>query len=148
MGLTLYSNVCTTFLHRQITVNTTLKFDVRYSGFLIVSCMQFKQQMMRGCSHYMLFELLSIRLICHVQKKPITIIKLVSKTLENGEKRSGGETYLTTIYGTQQRVPRQWKKFLSAGRNKEELLKFLFEEWQRSGPEVLNGVEVLITHEN
>ena len=64
------------------------------------------------------------------------------------KKRSGGETYLTKIYGTQQRVPRQWKKSLSAGRNKEELLKFLFEEWKRSGPEVLHGVEVLITHEN
>ena len=69
------------------------------------------------------------------------------KDLER-EKRSDGETYLTKIYGTQQRVPRQWKKFLSAGRNKEELLKFLFEEWKRCCPQVLNGVEVLITHEN
>ena len=64
------------------------------------------------------------------------------------EKHSGGETYLTKIYGTEQRIPRQWKKFLSAGRNKEELLKFLFEEWQRSIPGVLNDVEVLITYEN
>ena len=49
------------------------------------------------------------------------------------EKRSAGETYLTKIYGTEPRIPRQWKKFLSGGRNKEELLKFMFEEWQRSG---------------
>ena len=69
------------------------------------------------------------------------------KNLER-EKRSGGETYLTKIYGTEQRVPRQWKKFLSGGRNKEELLKFMFEEWQRSRTEVRNGVEVLIRHEN
>ena len=69
------------------------------------------------------------------------------KDLER-EKRSDGETYLTKIYGTQQRVPRQLKKFLSAARNKEELLKFLFEEWKRCCPQVLNGVEVLITHEN
>ena len=45
------------------------------------------------------------------------------KDLER-EKRSDGETYLTKIYGTQQRVPRQWKKFLSAGRNKEDSLSF------------------------
>ena len=30
------------------------------------------------------------------------------------EKRSGGETYWTEMYGTQQRVPRRWKNFLSA----------------------------------
>ena len=69
------------------------------------------------------------------------------KDLER-EKHSEGGTYLTKIYGTQQQIPRQWKKILSAGRNKEELLKFLFEAWKRSSPEVLNGVELLFTHGN
>ena len=39
------------------------------------------------------------------------------------EQHSKGGTYLTKIYGTQQQIPCQLKKFLSAGRNKKELLK-------------------------
>ena len=51
------------------------------------------------------------------------------------------------IYGEQQRVPRQWKKFLSNGKNKEELMKFFFGAWRIANPQLLNGVEVFITHE-
>ena len=69
------------------------------------------------------------------------------KNLER-EKRSEGGSFLVKIYGEQQRVPRQWKKFLSNGKNKEELIKFLFEVWSIANPQLLNGVEVFITHEN
>ena len=44
------------------------------------------------------------------------------KNLERN-KRSEGGTFLVKIYGGQQRVPRQWKKFMSTGKNKEELMK-------------------------
>ena len=67
------------------------------------------------------------------------------KNLERN-KRSEGETLLVKIYGGQQRVPRQWKKFMSTGKNKEELMKFLFEAWKKSSPQLLKGVEVFITH--
>ena len=50
------------------------------------------------------------------------------------------------IYGEQQRIPRQWKKFLSNGNNKEELMKFLFEAWSIANPHLLNCVQV-IAHE-
>ncbi len=68
------------------------------------------------------------------------------KNLER-EKRSEGGSFLVKIYSEQQRVPRQWKKFLSNGKHKEELMKFLFEAWRIANPQLLNGVEVFITHE-
>ena len=74
---------------------------------------------------------------------PVHSIKNIGR-----EKRSEGGKYLVKIYGEQQRLPRQWKKFLSSGENKEELMKFLFEAWRKANPKMLNGVEVFITHEN
>ncbi len=67
------------------------------------------------------------------------------KNLER-EKRSEGGAFTVKVYGEQQRVPRQWKKFLANGKNKEELLKFIFECWKKSSPQLLRGVEVFITH--
>ena len=68
------------------------------------------------------------------------------KNLER-EKRGKDGSFLVKIYGDQQRVPRQWKKFLSNGKNKEEFMKFLFEAWKTADPQLLNGIEVFITHE-
>ena len=68
------------------------------------------------------------------------------KNLEQ-EKRSEGGSFLVKIYGKQQHVPRQWKKFLSNGKNKEELMKFLLEAWRIENLQLLNGVKVFITHE-
>ena len=50
------------------------------------------------------------------------------------------------VYGEQQRLPRQWKKFLANGKNKEQLLNFTFECWKKSSAQLLRGVEVFITH--
>ena len=50
------------------------------------------------------------------------------------------------IYSEQQKVPRQWKKFMSSGGNKEELMTFIFHTWRKADPRLLNGVEVFITH--
>ena len=68
------------------------------------------------------------------------------KNLER-EKRGEGGSFRMKIFGEQQRLPRQWKKFLSNGENKEELMNFLYETWKTANPQLLNGVEVFITHE-
>ena len=67
------------------------------------------------------------------------------KDLERN-KRSEGGTFLVKIHGGQQRVLRQWKKVVSTGKNKEELMKFLFEAYKESSPQLLKGVKVFITH--
>ena len=48
------------------------------------------------------------------------------KNLER-EKRGEGGSFRMKIFGEQQRVPRQWKKFLSNGENKAELTNFIYE---------------------
>ena len=65
------------------------------------------------------------------------------KNLERNKHSESG-TFLVKIYSGQQRVPHQWKKFMSTGKNKEELIKFLFKAWKKSSPQLLKGVEVFI----
>ena len=57
-----------------------------------------------------------------------TYPKVSIKGMER-ERRAGGGSEVITIYGPEQKTPRQFKKFLSAGINKEALLGFLFQSW-------------------
>ena len=68
------------------------------------------------------------------------------KNLER-ERRASSGTQVIRIVNGQQRVPRQWKKFMASGENKEKLSKFIFYTWQIVDPILLHGVEVLVTHE-
>lgn len=52
------------------------------------------------------------------------------KNLERTSRASGG-ALRQHITGDGQRMPRQFAKFLAVGANKEELLAFLFAQWQR-----------------
>ena len=47
------------------------------------------------------------------------------------ERRSNSGQLAVAIASSQQLCPRQWKKYLSCGRNKVCLLKFLSEEWSK-----------------
>ena len=69
------------------------------------------------------------------------------KNLER-DKRAVGGTHVVRIYSEQQRVPRQWKKFMSSGENKEELMKFIFNTCRKADPQLLKGVEVFVAHED
>jgi hypothetical protein len=69
------------------------------------------------------------------------------KNLER-EKRAMGGTNVIRIYSGEQRVPRQWKKFMASGENKEEIMKFIFNTWRKADPQALKGVEVFLAHED
>ena len=69
------------------------------------------------------------------------------KNLER-EKRAADGAQVFKIYNDQQKVPKQWKKFLSAGENKEEIQKYLFNTWKDKSPYILRGIEVFVTHQN
>ena len=68
------------------------------------------------------------------------------KILERNKRAAGG-VQVVRIYGEQQKVPRQWKKFMSSGENKEELMKFLFTSWKNADPRLLRGIQVFLSHE-
>ena len=69
------------------------------------------------------------------------------KNLER-DKRAVDGANVIRIYSEQQRVPRQWKKFLASGENKEEIMKFIFNCWRNADPRALKGVEVFLAHED
>jgi hypothetical protein len=69
------------------------------------------------------------------------------KNLER-DKRAVGGTNVIRIYSEQQRVPRQWKKFMASGENKEEIMKFIFNTWRHADPQALKCVEVFLAHED
>lgn len=46
------------------------------------------------------------------------------------QRRARSGSVRTTILNSQQQLPRQWKKYLSNGKNKGELATFLVKEWQ------------------
>ena len=50
------------------------------------------------------------------------------KDIEHSVRASDGATIIT-IYGAEQKVPTQWKKFLKHGPNKVSLIQFLFQRW-------------------
>ena len=64
------------------------------------------------------------------------------------DKRAVDGANVIRIYSEQQRVPRQWKKFLASGENKEETMKFIFNCWRNADPRALKGVEVFLAHED
>ena len=68
------------------------------------------------------------------------------KSLERNH-RSTQDVQKVKIYSMAQKVPRQWKKFLSCGENKEELIKFIYTSWMKADPTLLRGIEVYLSHE-
>ena len=68
------------------------------------------------------------------------------KNLERARRTASG-VQVIRIYSEQQKAPRQWKKFMSSGENKEELIKFIFSTWRKANPRLLKGVEVFLAHE-
>ena len=64
-----------------------------------------------------------------------------AQSINHFEKAMRGEkvSQLIKIYSSIQKVPRQWKKFIVAGKNKEELIKFLFKSWSEER-HLLRGV--------
>ena len=68
------------------------------------------------------------------------------KSLERN-RRSAQDVQKIKIYSMAQKVPRQWKKFLSCGENKEELMKFIYSSWIKADPTLLKGIEVYLAHE-
>jgi hypothetical protein len=68
------------------------------------------------------------------------------KNLERNKRAATG-VQVVRIYSEDQKVPRQWKKFMSSGDNKEELMKFLHSAWMKADPRSLKGIEVFLSHE-
>ena len=71
--------------------------------------------------------------------------KISIKNAERGKRAASG-SQVTKIYGEDQKVPHQWKKFLSCSDNKVALQNFLFEAWSKRPAKSLHKVTVFAAH--
>ena len=67
------------------------------------------------------------------------------KTAERLHRAASG-TYTVSILGDQQKVPKQWKKFLSVGSNKERLVEFLVQHWRNVPCSALQSTHLFATN--
>ena len=70
-----------------------------------------------------------------------------TKNVERMSRATTG-TYVFSILGEQQKVPKQWKKFMQVGSNKERLIDFLMEQWRKIPSSSLGSVELFVTNED
>ncbi|KAL2102045.1 hypothetical protein ACEWY4_003806 [Coilia grayii] len=50
------------------------------------------------------------------------------------------------IYGDEQKTPKQWKKFLACGENKNNLLEYFFQRWAISAENIIGNNTIITTH--
>ena len=67
------------------------------------------------------------------------------KGSERAKRGSSGSTAIK-VFGRSQKVPRQWKKFLTSGNNKEEIMEFLFTDWKQLHPTSFQNKEIFLSH--
>ncbi len=70
-----------------------------------------------------------------------------TKNAERVSRATSG-TYAFSILSEQQKVPKQWKKFMSMGSNKERLIDFLVEQWRKVDSSALESVDLFVTRED
>jgi hypothetical protein len=61
-------------------------------------------------------------------------------------KHSRGGMLSVKIYGSQQKIPCQWKNLLAVRKNKEEIMEFLFDSWSKIDVLTLRGIELFTSH--
>ncbi len=49
-------------------------------------------------------------------------------------------------YGDDQKTPKQWKKFLACGQNKENLLESFFQHWSTSAKNIIDNTRITVGH--
>jgi hypothetical protein len=102
-------------------------------------------------AHKLLIMLVELAVKSKAKRVDFVCDRYPAQSIKDFERAIRGErvTQLIKIYSSLQKVPRQWKKFITAGENKEELIKFIFKSWsEECDPQLLRGVEVFIAHES
>ena len=86
---------------------------------------------------------------CHCKRSDFVCGRYPRQSIKNLERnrRAIDGVQKISIYSEHQKVPRQWKKFLSSGENKEQLMKFIYQSWTKADPHLFKDVEVFLSHE-
>ena len=93
------------------------------------------------------------QLVCLACSNESTVIHFVTDrypevSIKNAERqhRAASGSQKIHISKPDQPIPKQWKKYLAHGYNKENLVNFFFETWKKADVAALKGVTVFLTH--
>ena len=93
------------------------------------------------------------QLVCLACSNESTVIHFVADrypevSIKNAERqhRAASGSQKIHISKPDQPIPKQWKKYLAHGYNKENLVNFFFETWKKADVAALKGVTVFLTH--
>eukprot|EP00794_Sanderia_malayensis_P000765 gene765-55_t len=94
--------------------------------------------------------IISLAAACNSSRVDFVVDTYPDISIENLErnKRAAGGATVIKIMGPNQKVPRQFKKFLSNGKNKESLIEFFFQNLKQINNlhEKLKNLSVFVTH--
>ena len=97
-------------------------------------------------AHKLLIMVVEIAVKSEAKRVDFECERYPAQSIKDFERAIRGErgTQLIKIFSSLQNVPRQWRKFITAGESKEELIKFPFKYWsEECDPQLLRGVEDL-----
>ena len=119
-------------------------------GMAMLQMLQNTSKTFNELAEKLLTKIINVAVSSNARRVDFVCDRYPAQSIENleRERRACSGSQIVRIYSEKQRVPRQWKKFLSAGENKEELMKFIFYAWQRLNPRLLRNVEVFLAHES
>jgi hypothetical protein len=100
-------------------------------------------------ANHLLIKVIKIAVSCHCKRVDFVCDRYPRQSIKNLERdrRAIDGVQLINIYSEHQKVPRQWKKFLSSGENKEQLIEFIYHSWRKADPKVLQGIELFLAHQ-
>ena len=83
---------------------------------------------------------------CRAKRLDFVADRYPALSIKNTERaRRATQVQRVHIYGQEQKIPKQWKKFLSSGENKESLLEFFIKHWTSYRSLQFGSVSVLCT---
>lgn len=124
---------------------------------LIIDGMAFLQQLKSTAESFEKFavhslqKLINLAIYHHVSTVHFVTDTYPEHSIKNCERnrRKGKEdAVVIRIINSEQRMPSQFKKFLSVGKNKESLVEFLFQQWNKTESCIFRNVNIIITHKN
>ena len=127
------------------------KIDIPNDSALVVDAMAIVQCLKGNCKTFgdfadSVFEFV-IRLAqdCRAKRLDFVADRYPALSIKNTERarRATQGVQRVHIYGQDQKIPKQWKKFLSSGENKESLLEFFIKHWASYRSQQFGSVSVL-----
>ena len=96
----------------------------------------------------LLQDIMHMAIQCRCLRVDFVCDQYPAQSIKNCERecRAMGGTQVIHITRPDQKTPKQFKKYLANGRNKELLIEFLFQCWTRCDPGILGNVLLVVSH--